>query len=248
MNIQFIQIFLTLLIFLQFPPQKNNRYLITNRAIKHAPIFRPNHLVLHLFPLFISLMSDTNHPDLSNRNLEFPKYKRDLYFNESTLRSQKNNPCGCTPWTSAVVRPRIPRLYSHYCHCARQRLRMGTPYNLADSSQSPQNVLTCYQLSIDLNQQIPLFDRISMAQKDQLPLSHLTTKFLLGASHLPRADFARMLASQIASYIVRDSIKERRMVLVGFGLDWTEDLEEQRALYNHLFKILHECKVWPLNE
>ncbi|EMR08596.1 hypothetical protein PNEG_03072 [Pneumocystis murina B123] len=99
-------------------------------------------------------------------------------------------------------------------------------------------------ISIDLNQAIPLFDQTSIAQQDQLPLSHLSAKFLLGASHLPRADFARMLACQIASYIVRDSVKEQRMVLVGFGLDWTEDLEGQRSLYNNVLKMLEECKVW----
>ncbi|KTW31594.1 hypothetical protein T552_00232 [Pneumocystis carinii B80] len=99
-------------------------------------------------------------------------------------------------------------------------------------------------ISVDLNQAIPFFDETSAAQQDQLPLPHLSAKFLLGASHLPRADFAQMLACQVASYILRNSVKENRMVLVGFGLDWTDDLEGQRSIYNNVLEMLQQCKVW----
>ncbi|KAG5438722.1 hypothetical protein PCANB_002442 [Pneumocystis canis] len=99
-------------------------------------------------------------------------------------------------------------------------------------------------ISISLNSVMPILRDPFIKENDELPLLYLSPKFLLGTSHLPYSDLARMYASQIATKIVRNSPQEQRTVLVGLGLDWKQPMDAQRHLYSQIMEMLVLCKVW----
>ncbi|KAI1438813.1 hypothetical protein GGR50DRAFT_690973 [Xylaria sp. CBS 124048] len=51
-----------------------------------------------------------------------------------------------------------------------------------------------------------------------LPMSHLTARTLLGGGGEERESLAQLYAVQIASYIARRDLEERRTLVVGLGL------------------------------
>lgn len=57
------------------------------------------------------------------------------------------------------------------------------------------------------------------AQSDLLPMSHLTATTILGGRDAERETFGQLLATQIASAVVLRNSEERRVLVLGLGLD-----------------------------
>ncbi|GAO49393.1 hypothetical protein SAICODRAFT_68448 [Saitoella complicata NRRL Y-17804] len=89
---------------------------------------------------------------------------------------------------------------------------------------------------------------------DLLPPSHITPKYMLGASNTPRGELGQLYAVHIASLVASQNPDEARTVIVGLALSTNvrgydyEDTEimgaKERSRFLDVLELVAKCKVW----
>ncbi|KAI0199370.1 hypothetical protein F4808DRAFT_215811 [Astrocystis sublimbata] len=73
-------------------------------------------------------------------------------------------------------------------------------------------------IQVPLSAPSPAAGAVALPNESLLPMSHLTPKTLLGGAGEERETLAQLYAVQIASYVARRDLEERRTLVVGLGL------------------------------